>query len=301
MSGWRPLSVSEGIMEVVTDKGWFLSSYRTEMDDAPKLPESHDVTAHSKEENRKSSVDSGFSMEADSATENGETPPAGQEDSGCGSMGRPECSSDNQIGYPPQEKRMDTGGIRKRDDSGVDMSCQLDSSSSNLEDKDSEPLVKTVTVGNYHSQGLSEAHVQVGDGEDTFKQIPAHLVLDNVLSGYRAGPRSCICSGAGQCSWCHKCGHFGGEVTKQHRVVCVENRLLGSKSDVNSYKRKETRPPYSSETHTDAVTMEDLDTTFFQMSETFPLLTSLALTKCEQDFSVNNVSLSLCDVELMTD
>ncbi|XP_037533726.1 interleukin-10 receptor subunit alpha [Nematolebias whitei] len=301
VSGWRPLSVSEGIMEVVTDKGWFLSSYRTEMDNAPKLPVSHDVTAHIKEENRKTSVDSGFSMEADSATENGERPPAGQEDSGCGSMGGPESSSDNQICYPPQEKRMKTDGIRKGEDSGVDMSCQLDSSSLNLEGKDSEPLVKTVSVGNYHSQGLSEVHMQVGDGEDMLKQIPAHLILDKVLSGYRAGPQSCICSGAGQCSWCHKCGHFGSEVTKQHRVVCIENGLLGSKIDLNSYKRKETFPTYSSKTHVDAVTIEDLDTAFFQMSETFPLLTSLALTKCEQDFSMNNVSLSLCDVELMND
>lgn len=300
MSGWRPLPVSDGIMEVVTDKGWFLSSYRTEMDNAPKLPVSHDaVTANSKEENMKTSVDSGFSIEADSATENGETPPAGQEDSGCGSMGGPESSSDSQVDYPPQEKRMDTDGIRKGEDSGVRMSCQFDSSSLNLESKDSEPLVKTVIVGNYHSQGPSEVQIQVRDGEGMSKQIPARFILDRVLSGYRAGPQSCICSGAGQCSWCHKYGNFGSEVTKQHRGVCVENGLLCSKSDLtNTYKWKETFLPYSSKTHMDAVTIDDLDTTFFQTSETFPLLKSLALTK---DFNVKDFSLSLCDIELMAD
>ncbi|XP_017284462.1 interleukin-10 receptor subunit alpha [Kryptolebias marmoratus] len=294
-SGWHPLSVSEGRMEVVTDKGWFLSSYRTKVDNTAKVPVSHDAVAEDNKENRKISMDSGLSIEEDSATENEGKPPARQDDSGCGSMGGPESSSDGQTEYPLQEEEgMDVDGVRKREDSGMGMSCQLDSSSLNLDGQDAEPLMKAVIVGNDRSQSLSEVQIQVDESEDILKQIPAHPFLAEVLSGYRAGPQSCICSGVGQCSWCHKYG--------QHTAVCIENGLLWSKSDVtDSYGDKNTFSPYASKTHTNTVNIKDIETTFFQMSDTFPLLSSLPLTKCGQDFNMNSVSLSLCDVELMAD
>lgn len=298
MSGWHPLSVPEEIMEAVTDKGWFLSSYRTEADNTLKLPMRNDTGLEDcKEESRKTSFDSGLNIEVDSATESEEKPPARQEDSGCGSMGGSESSSDSQINYPLQEEMMDTDEGRKREDSGVGMSCHLDSLSLTLEGQDSEPLMKTVSMGNYRRQSPSEVRIQVSDSED----VPARSILAEMLSGYRAGPQSCICSGAGQCSWCHKYSHFKSEVPKQYRAVCFENRLMASRSDLtNSIGNKDAFLPYDSKTHMDTVTINDLETTFFQMSETFPLLTSLPSNKCEHDFNMN-VSLSLCDVELIVD
>lgn len=296
MSDWHPLSVPEETMEVVTDRGWFLSSYWTEADNSLKLPVRNDTGLEdSKEDNRKTSFDSGLSIEVDSATESEEKPPARQEDSGCGSMGGSESSSDSQMNYPLQEEMMDTDEGRKQEDSGMGMSCHLDSSS--LEGQDSQPLMKTVSVGNYRKQSPSEVQIQVGDSED----IPACSILAERLGGYRAGPQSCICSGTGQCSWCHKYTHFGSEVPKQYRAVSFENRLMASRSDLtNSFESKDAFLPYDSKTHMDTVTINDLETTFFQMSETFPLLTSLPLNKCEHDFNMN-VSLSLCDVELIAD
>ncbi|XP_022051823.2 interleukin-10 receptor subunit alpha [Acanthochromis polyacanthus] len=306
LSGWRPLSVGEGTMEVVTDKGWFLSSYRTELKNFVKTP-AEDVTVmeDSEEEDRRTSMDSGVSTETNSATDNGGKTPTRQEDSGCGSMGGPESSSSSQTDYPLQDDPTDTDSVRKREDSGVGMGCRLHSSSMNLDGQDSGPLKESVPGGSYRSQITSAVQIHICDEEDTFKQILPESVLAEVVTGYRAGPQSCICSGAGQCTWCHKQIHNESEVIKQYRALCIQNRLLGSKCSLeDSYNGEVTFAGYAKKAQIDTVMIDDLDTKFLHIGETFPLLTSLSplsTINSGQDFNMNNVSLSLCDVQLTTD
>lgn len=302
LSGWRPLSVGEGTMEVVTDKGWFLSSYRTELKNFVKTPVD-DVTVmeDSEEEDRRTSMDSGVSVETNSATDNAGKTPTRQEDSGCGSMGGSESSTSSQTDYPLQDNVTDTDPVRKREDSGVGMGCRLHSSSMNLDG----PLKDTVPGCSYRSQITSAVQIHICDEEDAFKQIPPDSVLAEVVTGYRAGPQSCVCSGAGQCSWCHKQIQNESEVIKQYRALCIQNRLLGSKCNLeDSYTGEVTFAGYAKKTQIDTVVIDDLDTKFLQLGETFPLLTSLTplpFINCGQDFNMNNVSLSLCDVQLKTD
>ncbi|XP_044060089.1 interleukin-10 receptor subunit alpha [Siniperca chuatsi] len=305
VSGWLPLSVGEGTMEVVTDKGWFLSSYRTEVKNCVKDPVTHVTVTEGNEEDRRTSMDSGVSMESNSATNIGGRPPMRQEDSGCGSLGGPESSTSSQTDYPRQDGRTDTDIARKREDSGVGLGCQLDSSSMNLDGQDIGSLKEAVAGGNYRSQSPSAVQVHVCDDEEMFKQMLPGSILAEVVTGYRAGPQSCICSGAGQCTWCHKQDHYGTEVIKQYKAMCIDNGLLSGKCDfVNSYKRGFAFSSYSKKTQMDTVTMDDLETTFIQLGETFPLLTALSqvpLVEGGQDFNMNDVSLSLCDVQLKTD
>ncbi|XP_029302894.1 interleukin-10 receptor subunit alpha [Cottoperca gobio] len=290
VSGWRPLSIGEGVVEVVTDKGWFLSGHRTEEKTCVKEPVSHvTVTEDDGEEDRRTSMDSGVSMESNSATNSGGIPPMRQEDSGCGSLLGPECSTSFQTDYPLQDER---------GDSGVGLCCQLDSSSMNLDGQDSGFL--KVAGGSYRSQSPSTVQIQVYDEQEVFKQMLPDSVLAEMVTGYRAGPQLCICSGAGQCTWCHEQGHYGTEVIKQYRTVCIENGQLSGKCDfVDSYKVGLTFSSYSKKTQTHSVMVDDLETTFIQLGETFPLLTALSplsLVEEGQDFNMNNVSLSLCDI-----
>ncbi|XP_038548643.1 interleukin-10 receptor subunit alpha [Micropterus salmoides] len=303
VSGWLPLSVREGTMEVVHGgKGWFLSSYRREVKD----PVTHvTVIEDSEEEDRRSSMDSGVSMESNSAANSRGSPPTRQEDSGCGSLGGPESSTSSQTDYPMQEGRSDTDIARKREDSGVGLGCQLGSLSMKLDEQDSGSLKEAVAGGNYRSQSHSVVQINGSDDEEMFKQMLPGSILAEVVTGYRAGPQSCICSGAGQCSWCHKQGHYGTEVIKQYKTMCIDNGILSGKCDfVDSYKGALTFSSYSEQMQMDTVTMDDLETTFIQLGETFPLLTALSplpIVEGGHDFNMNNVALSLCDVQLKTD
>lgn len=293
-------------MEVVTDKGWLLSSSNTEVKNCvPQVPVTHvTVTEDNGEEDRRTSMDSGVSMESNSTKTSRERPPMRQEDSGCGSLGGPESSTSNQTDYPLQEKRTHTDISRKRRESGVGLGCQLHSSSMNLDGQDSGSLKKAVAGGNYCSQSPSAVQINVCDEEEVFTQMLRDSVLAELVTGYRAGPQSCICSGAGQCTWCHKQGLYGTGVIKQYRAMCIDNGLQSGKCDsVGSYKGI-TFSSYSKESQMDAVMMDDLETTFIQLRETFPLLTALTplpLVEGGQDFNMNNASLSLCDVQLTTD
>ncbi|GLD57342.1 uncharacterized protein AKAME5_000957900 [Lates japonicus] len=197
VSHWLPLSVGEGTMEVVTDKGWFLSSYRAEVKNSVKDPVPHiTVTVDNGEEDRRTSMDSGLSMESNSASNNGGSPLMRQEDSGCGSLGGPESSTSSQTDYPLQDERTDTDTVRKREDSGVGLGCQLDPSSMNMDGQDSGLLKEPILGGNYRTQSPSAVN-RVCDDDETFKQILPETVLAEVVTGYRAGPQLCICSGAG--------------------------------------------------------------------------------------------------------
>ncbi len=291
-------------MEVVTDKGWFLSSYRTEVKNCVKNPVTHLIVMEDNgEEDRRTSMDSGVGMESNSATNGRGSPPMRQEDSGCGSLGGPENSTSSQTDYPLQEERTDTDIARKREDSGVGLGCQLESSS--MDGQDSGSLKEVAAGGNYRSQSSSAVKIHVCDDEELFKQMLPDSVLAEVVTGYRAGPQLCICSGEGQCTWCHKQGHQGTEAIKQYKPMCIDNGLLSGKCEfVDSYKGGFIFPSYSKKTQMDTVMMDDLKTTFVQLGETFPLLTALTpLTLMEggQDFNMNNVPLSLCDVQLKID
>lgn len=279
-------------MEVVTDKGWFLSSYSKEVKDPDTQVM---VTEDNGDEDRRTSLDSGLSIESNSAKTNRGSPLIRQEDSGCGSMGGPEGSTSGQTDYPMENERTDTDTVQKREDSGVGLGCQLDTGLLQS---------KPIAGGNYRSQSPPAVHIQVCDEEEEFKLILPDTALAEVVTGYRAGSQSCICSGSGQCTWCHKQGHYKSQVIKQYRPMCIENGLLGSKCDfVDSYKAGLTFPSYR-RAQMDTVMVNDLEKTFIQLGENFPLLTALSplhLGDGGQDFNMNNVSLSLCDVELNTD
>ncbi|KAF3847718.1 hypothetical protein F7725_020746 [Dissostichus mawsoni] len=303
VSGWLPLSVGEGAVEVVTDKGWFLSGYRTEVKTCVNDPMIHVTeTVDDEEEERRTSLDSGVSMETNSATNIEGSPPMRQEDSGFGSLGGSESSTSCQTDYPLQDEGSVTN-TRKREDSGVGLCCQVDISSINLDGQDSGSL--KVAGGNYRSQSPCAVQINVCDEEEMFKQMLPDLVLAEVVTGYRAGPQSCICSGTGQCTWCHKQGHYGAKVIKQYRAVCIENGQVSNRCNfVDSYKGQLTFSRYHKQTQMDTVIVDDLETTCIQLGNTFPLLTTLSplsLVEEGQDFNMNNLSLSLCDVQLTTE
>ncbi|XP_053177000.1 interleukin-10 receptor subunit alpha [Scomber japonicus] len=301
VSGWHPLTVGDDTMEVVTDKGWFLSSHKTEIKQTMKLA----VTEDTGEENRRTSMDSGVSMKSSSATKSGGSPPMRQEDSGCGSMGGPDSSTSSQTDYPLQDESTDTNTVRKREDSGLGLGCQLHSSSMNLNALNSEPLKEFVSGNNYHSQSHSAVQICVYDDEEVLKQTIPDPVLAEVVTGYRAGPQSCICSGAGQCTWCHNQGLNETDTIKQYRTMHIESELLSDKCNItDSYKEKLIFSSYPRKTQMDTLMMNDLETTFLHLGENFPLLSALspmALEEGRQDLNMNNVSLSLCDVQLTTD
>ncbi|XP_056230997.1 interleukin-10 receptor subunit alpha isoform X1 [Seriola aureovittata] len=295
-SYWLPLSVGEGTIEVVTDRGWFLSSYRTEVKNCVKDPVTHvTVIEDNEEEERRTSMDSGVSMGSSSAIKNEGSPVMKQDDSGCGSLGGPESSTSSQTDYPMPDERTDTDTVGKREDSGLGLGCQLHSSSMNLDGQDNGILKESVLGGNYRTQSPSAVQIHVCNDEEGLNQVLPDTDLAEVVTGYKAGIQSCICSGAGQCTWCHKQGHYGSEVIRQYRAMCIENGSLSSKCDfVDSYKAS-----YSKKSQMNSVIMDDFKNTFTKLGESFPLLTTLV--EGEHDFNMNNVSLSLCDVQLTTD
>ncbi|XP_019943747.2 interleukin-10 receptor subunit alpha [Paralichthys olivaceus] len=292
---WLPLTVEEGTMEVVTDKGWFLSSYGTEAKNSIDHPVTHFITEDNGEEDRRTH------MESNSATNNRECPR--QDDSGCGSLGGSESSTGGQTDYSLQDERPDADKVRKRADSGVGLGCQLDSSSVHLDGLDISPLKESVPVGSYRTQSPSVVHTCVSDDDEAFKQMLPDTVLAEVVTGYRAGPQVCICSGAGQCSWCHKQGTNGTEVIKQYRPTCIENVPLSSNHDfVDTYKAGLTFSSNYKKSQTDIVMMDDFKNTLKHVGDTLALLsTRRPLVEGEHDFNMNNVCLSLSDVLLKTD
>ncbi|XP_053279697.1 interleukin-10 receptor subunit alpha [Pleuronectes platessa] len=298
-SHWLPLAVEEGTVEVVTDRGWFLSRYGTEV----KNDINHPVTHFTMTEDNEKEEDRRTSGESNSASNNGGCPLMRQDDSGCGSWGGTESSTGSRTDYSLQDERTDADKVRKREDSGVGLGCQLDSSSMELDGPDIRPLKESVPEGSYRTQSPPAVHTCASDDEEAFKQILPDTVLAEVVTGYRADPQVCICSGAGQCTWCHNQGPNGAEVIKQYRSTCIENEPLSSKCDfVDSYKAGLTFSSYSKKSQMDTVMMDDLKNMFKHLGDTFPLLSTLPpLVEGGHDFNMNNVCLSLNDVQLTTD
>lgn len=280
--------MAEGPTEVVTDKGWFLARNRVVVN----LPVSHVTAAGETKDTKRTSVNSWVSMETNSATDNGGSSPSRQEDSGCGSLMESENSTSSQ--YPLTDDRTPADPVRQREDSGVGMDTKLELSSVNLDVPDHTHLIET---GSYLSQRPSVSQNPACNEEN----IPTETILAEVVTGYRAGPQSCICSGAGQCSWCLKFSHFVKEVSK-HRAVSTENGQLDNQSDLmDSYNGKLVFSSYASTPQMETVILHDAETTILHMNDTFPLLASLPLMSCGQDFNMNNMQLSLCDVQMTND
>ncbi|XP_055022982.1 interleukin-10 receptor subunit alpha isoform X2 [Boleophthalmus pectinirostris] len=265
--GWRPLSIGECTMEVVTDKGWFLSSAGTEVKHGFKnLPKTYISDQKNGEEDRRSSTDSGVSIKSTSDNTT-------QEDSGCGSIGL----QDTICNYP-QDEGSDT--LSKAEDSGMGLNCHSDASSLNLEDQDSGCLNKS---GEYHKQHLLTVNIHDCDNEDIFKETLPQTQLISVVSGYRKNTSICTCSGANLCIWCHNQDSYRGQYKGLHKHNMVE-----------SYGHSTPKA------QTDIVDKKRTNMTLVQMEETFPMLTSLSsfpLLQKGRDFNMNDVSVSLCDVE----
>lgn len=266
-------------MEVVTDKGWFLSSSRPEVKDKSPLtiipPKDHKV------EKRWMSIDSGVSMEPNAVEMSQGNSPERHDDSGCGSLSGSESSTSNQAQYPLSDDEARTGM-----DSMVGMDCQLRSSSANLDEQDSASPKETVVVGNYRSQSQSAV----------LDPMLCRPVLAEVVSGYRAAAQVCICSGAGKCTWCHNVGLNGKGVVGQYRATVTDNGLRSSKQDSVDSGKAMTFLSYPRKTHEDSFMVEDSKSTFIHPEETFPMLKALA----PQDINMN-FSLSLCDVQMAAD
>ncbi|XP_077467779.1 interleukin-10 receptor subunit alpha [Stigmatopora argus] len=158
MLNWNPLSVGDGPMEVVTDKGWFLSGHGTQVRNFTEILQIKLAFDLAEENHRRPSQDSGVIVVCN-AVEKTQTGLRGrQEDSGCGSMGETVYPQNDPI--PTRTKDVVL----------------------------SEPSVPFKDVEDYRRQNPA-LHVP----QD---QIPSSPVLAQVVSGYRAGPPPCICPGA---------------------------------------------------------------------------------------------------------
>ncbi|XP_033832980.1 interleukin-10 receptor subunit alpha [Periophthalmus magnuspinnatus] len=267
--GLRPLSIGEVTMEIVTDKGWFLSSAGTEVKHAFKnLPTTYIEDQKSGEEDRRPSTDSGVSIKSTSDNTR-------QEDSGCGSIG----AQDVLCNYPIQDEGSDT--LSKSDDSGVGLNCHSDASSLNLEDQESGCLNKS---GEYHKQHLLTVNIHDCDDEDIKEMLPQPQLI-SVVSGYRKNASICTCSGANLCIWCCNQDNYRGQYKGLHK---------NNNMEVESYGY------YSQKVQMDIMDRTKTNMTLVQMEETFPMLTSLSsfpLMEKERDFNMNDLPISLCDVE----
>lgn len=266
-SGWRPLSVGQGPVEVVTDKGWFLFKAEPEVNHGFKNHPTPFITnEQNSEEDRRPSTDSGVSIKSSSD-------PTRLEDSGCGSIG----TQHSVCNFPISYEGSDTLSTVKTDDSGMGLSCHSDASSLNLDEQDSGCLNKS---GEYHSQKLLTVCVHESDNEE--KLTEPQLV--SVMSGYRTNAPLCTCSGANACAWCHNQSNY----REKHKGLLQNNNIIETYSSYRSNNQMDNN-------------QTETDLTFTQMERTFPMLTSLSsfpLLEKGRDFNMNDMSISLCDVEL---
>lgn len=272
---WRPLSFAEVPVEVVTDKGWFLFKAETEFSGTFKnLPTADVADEQSGEEDRRPSTDSGLSMNLPSSSD-----PTGREDSGCGSIGTEASVCSN---FQIQDEGRDALCSGKTDDSGMGLSCHSDASSLNLEEQDSGCLNKS---GEYHSQKLLTVCVHDSDNEDIFKEKLPEPQLVSAVSGYRTNAPLCTCSGANLCVWCHNQSNCRGK----YKGLLQKNNIMESYSS------------YLSNNQMNIMSKTETNLLLAQMEKTFPLLTSLSscpLMEKGRDLNMNDVSISLCDIEL---
>lgn len=291
-------------MEVVTDKGWFMTNFRTQGEEQAKTPLTNTtVTEDSDDEDRRTSMDSGVSMEPNSIENRQERPSNRQDDSGCGSLGEQESSTSDQTTYPLEKDRSPMDIASDRGDSGVGWGFQFHSSSLDGKQQSSGPLKEAVYGGNYRSQTPRDVEIEICDNKVELSQMLSDPSLAEVIQGYRAGLQSCICSGAGLCTWCHKNVACATQITKQYIATSAENRLQSGKCNSMDAYKGIPFPLFPKDAQTDSISVNDL-IPFTQLQETFPMLsafTPLPAMEEGQDINMSNLPLSLCDVQLITD
>lgn len=292
-------------METVTDKGWFLSNHRAEVKHCIHTPVTQTTLNNAtEEEDRRTSMDSGVSIETSSPTNDRGSSGMKQEDSGFGSIGVPEGFTCSKTDYPLEKEKAAAAAVeefRKRQDSGLGLSCQTD-----LDQLHTRLLKDSVPSVNYRTQRPPDVQIHVPDEEEEFKQKSLGTVLADVVTGYRAGPRTCICSGAGQCTWCLTQGQGQGQGQRGSEAVSVENGLLRGTCDVPDIcKEGRTFLSCYKKAQIDTVTIDNLQNSFTQgLQDTFPLLKtvqSLSLLDVAHDLNMNHMTLSLSDVQVETD
>lgn len=266
--GWHPLDVGEGVIEVVTDKGWFLFSPPTQSTalhaTEPEADDGKEEKEEKEEERRRTSMDSGVCMGSNSGAGD-RSGAAKQDDSGFASMGAPEGSDSGQTDYPLRDQ---TSGDKKGEDSGVWEGGALTGDADDGGDGG----------GSYRRQRPSDVHICNTD--EVFERTDAESALAEVVTGYRAGPQACICAGAGRCTWCRK--HELLQPAKARR--CAETGLLSGEL---------------LQALTGKAAAGGADSSLVEFGESFPLLTSL--TDAVTDVNMNHLPLSLCDVQLQSD
>ncbi|XP_055735604.1 uncharacterized protein LOC129821897 [Salvelinus fontinalis] len=312
-SGWQPLCVGDVPVEIVTDKGWFMSTARTDAmvwfaDERTSLAGKGE---QEEGEDRRTSLDSGACTKSHiSGNGNGRSPEK-QEDSGCGSLGAPESavSSRSGTGEPPLLDRRINIDISLKEDSGVGLGCQLGCAGS-LQGDDCGilPEMVMVTGDGYRSQSPSSVDAHFTETEQSLQQISCETVMADPVVGYRSGHMACVCLGASQCVWCQTRRHY--EVSFDGQSVALfslteEQLNLGSltgdicemKSTCSSYKKHNL--------HIETVVNLEDSVTFSYLptciGESFPLLTALSempLVEGGLNCSVNTMLPSLGDLEV---
>ncbi|XP_031429815.1 interleukin-10 receptor subunit alpha [Clupea harengus] len=184
---WRPLSIDQTPVEVVIGDGWLLSR-------APPKAErelSEDKMAILQEEEKRVSLDSGVSMEANSTSGDAGRQDGPQEDSGCGSLG---SSAENESDHggsgmlPLLERRNKCTGVTQREDSGLGLGFNGEpAGDSEGRDSGSFPDVEVSNGDGYRSQSPSSMVVLSSSHEETPTQTLPETGFDMAapVIGYR--------------------------------------------------------------------------------------------------------------------
>lgn len=303
-------------MEIVTDKGWFMSTARTDV--MVWLADERTTLAGKGEqeegEDRRTSLDSGACTKSHiSGNGNGRSPEK-QEDSGCGSLGPPESaiSSRSGTGEPPLlDGKMNTD-INLKEDSGVGLGCQLGCAGSlQGEDCGILPEMEMVTGDGYRSQSPSSVDTHVFETEQSFQQISRETVMADPVVGYRSGHIECVCLGTSQCVWCQTRRDNERSVDGQSVSLfsLTEEQLNCSNLTGDICEMDSTSSSFKNNNlHIDTLVNLEDSVTFSYLptciGESFPLLVALSelpLVEGGLNCSVNTMLPSLGDLEVIFD
>ncbi|KAG7470827.1 hypothetical protein MATL_G00117920 [Megalops atlanticus] len=177
-SNWRPLSLNEVPVEVVTDKGWLLLGRKTE-GKGGEMAEKMRMAEKEEGEERRGSMDSGVSMDQPSSEKDGEEGVMRQrEDSGCGSLGESDGNSSNIRGVsgklPLLGGKNTRHGTQQKEGSGMGVGCQY-SGAQSMEGEDCEhpPEVEVVMGDGYRCQRPSFVVIQANEKDEAKAETPS--------------------------------------------------------------------------------------------------------------------------------
>ncbi|XP_055752319.1 interleukin-10 receptor subunit alpha-like [Salvelinus fontinalis] len=315
-SGWQPLCVGVDPVEIVTDKGWFMNTART--DAMVWLADERTTTAGKGEleegEDRRAGLDSGACTQSHISGNGKGGSPAKQEDSGCGSLGAPESaiSSSSGTGEPLLLDGTMNTDINLKEDSGVGLGCQLGCAGSlQGEDCGILPEMEMVTEDGYRSQSPSSVDTHVFETEQRFQQISCETVMADPVVGYKSGHIACVCLGTSQCVWCQTRRHNEGSVDGQSvALFSLTEEQLGCSNLTGDICEMESTSSSYKKTNLQVDTVVNLEdsVTFSYLptciGESFPLLAALSelpLVEGGLNCSVNTWLPSLGDLEVTFD